>query len=100
MMEAFVSYVLSAMCFIAMALEARCIKQERIPDNDLSIAGRHIKIVGYLILWLRFAQLAWESATIPPVSALAVLCIVFSDIVRCANRLNLPESALGREHRA
>ena len=86
---------LLAACVSAAVLEARCMRDPCIPDNPLSMAGRRIKIVGYLILGLRFGDLLITGTTVYAPAGLALLMVAFSDCIRCANRLALPASAMG-----
>lgn len=81
-------------CAAAAALEAKCLRDPCIPDNALSLAGRRIKIAGYMILALRSSVLLVESHEVFLPSAIALLLVAFSDCIRCANRLQLPRSVM------
>lgn len=81
-------------CCAAAWLEGRCMRDSCIPDNALSLAGRRIKIVGYVILAMRFGVLLYEGQQVFAPSAVALLMVAFSDCIRCANRLQMPRSIM------
>lgn len=86
--------ILTVTCLAAAYLEAKCLRDPCIPDNFLSLAGRRIKIVGYIILALRFGQVLAEGIEINWIGAFAFLLVAFSDVIRCANRLQMPRSIM------
>lgn len=88
--------IVTILCFAAAYLEWRCMKSTCIPDNDLSMAGRRIKIVGYLFFAFRFVALMVEGEEVFVLSLLALGLIALSDVVRCANRLHLPTMEMQR----
>lgn len=85
---------LVASCGAAAILEWRCMCDPCIPDNQLSMAGRRIKIAGYAILSLRFALVLMEGVQIHWLGGFALLLIAFSDVIRCSNRLQMPRSVM------
>ena len=85
---------LMASCAFAAYLEWRCLRDQDIPDNHLSEAGRRIKIVGYCILALRFGLVLFEGIEMNWLGGFALLLVSFSDVIRCANRLQLPRSVM------
>lgn len=93
-MNSFLIVALIASCGFAAYLEAKCLRDPCIPDNALSLAGRRIKIAGYTILALRFTLVLMEGVEINWLGGFALLFISFSDVIRCANRLQLPRSVM------
>lgn len=93
-MNALLLVALIVSCALAAYLEAKCLRDPCIPDNALSLAGRRIKIAGYAILALRFSAILGEGVEINGLGGFALLLVVFSDIIRCANRLKLPRSIM------
>lgn len=94
-MNSLLIWLLIVACLYAAVLEARCLRDPCIPDNALSLAGRRIKITGYVILAGRFLLAAMQGVEISWLGGFALLLVAFSDIVRCSNRLTLPRSLLG-----
>ena len=89
--------LLFILCAAAALLEIRCMMRKTIPDNSLSLAGRRIKVAGYLFLSIRFLDLLIGGDSIFAPSAIALCLVAFGDCIRCANRLHLPESIIGTE---
>ena len=81
-------------CISAAYLEARCLRDPCIPDNPLSLAGRRIKIVGYMVLALRFGHILLDGMSVHWVGGGALLLVAFADCIRCANRLKMPRSVM------
>ena len=93
-MNALLIISLIAACGFAAYLEWRCLRDRDIPDNHLSEAGRRIKIVGYTVLALRFALIFVEGVSLNWLGGFALLLVAFSDVIRCANRLQMPRSVM------
>lgn len=81
-------------CAFAAYLDAKCLRDPCIPDNHLSLAGRRIKIVGYIILALRLGLMLVDGEQIDWLGGFALLFLAFSDVIRCSNRLKLPRSVM------
>lgn len=93
-MNALLIILLIASCGFSAYLELRCLKDRDIPDNHLSEAGRRIKIAGYTILALRFVLVLIEGVEVNWLGGFALLLVSFSDVIRCANRLQMPRSVM------
>lgn len=91
--EAITTHVLVVLlmlsCFLAALLEFACMRDGRIPDNEFSLLGRRLLIVGLLINAFR---LAWNLylgniGNFQLLGLTSQLLIVLACIVRCANRI-------------
>lgn len=85
------------LCIAAAALEIRCMTRKAIPDNELSMAGRRIKVAGYLFLTIRIIDVLWSGGPASVAGLLALCLVAFGDCIRCSNRLHLPDALLGKE---
>lgn len=79
------------LCAVAALLEFACMRELGIPDNELSLIGRRILIAGWVLLVLRLTWIAAQGQGIHFVGLLALGCIAFGSVIRCANRLRLVE---------
>lgn len=93
-MNALFLLVLIVTCAAAAYLEVKCLREPCIPDNQSSLAGRRIKIVGYCIIAMRCASILIDGTEINWLGGFAFLLVAFSDVIRCANRLHLPSSKM------